>query len=267
MAARIAEALPAGARRVLVLGFEELMYAPLRLARELEQVTAAEVRYSTTTRSPVLAVDDPGYAIRTRLAFPAHDHPDDGPGERYAYNVAGAGFDAVVAVVDSAADTPELHAPGGLLARLADHTPSVLLAVVPSYVPARPSTERPSMLPEPLRGPAFSSYAPDEVGWLLRDLSDVTLEAPTEEREEAIQSGGAHYAESLPVEYQPSDQYQELFRAALGTSAARIAQAVGAVTELVLAERSRSPLGPGRDTSAPRPVLVSLARAGTPSAS
>ncbi|MEV6528122.1 phosphoribosyltransferase [Streptomyces sp. NPDC051639] len=264
MAARIAEALPAGARRVLVLGFEELMYAPLRLARELEQVTAAEVRYSTTTRSPVLAVDDPGYAIRTRLAFPAHDHPDDGPGERYAYNVAGAGFDAVVAVVDSAADTPELHAPGGLLARLADHTPSVLLAVVPSYVPARPSTERPSMLPEPLRGPAFSSYAPDEVGWLLRDLSDVTLEAPTEEREEAIQSGGAHYAESLPVEYQPSDQYQELFRAALGTSAARIAQAVGAVTELVLAERSRSPLGPGRDTSAPRPVLVSLARAGTP---
>ncbi|MFE2606620.1 phosphoribosyltransferase [Streptomyces mirabilis] len=252
MAARVAEALPEGARRVLVLGFEELMYAPLRLARELEQVVSAEVRYSTTTRSPVLALDDPGYAIRTRLVFPAHDDPDDGPGERYAYNVAGAGFDAVVAVVDSAADTPALHAPDGLLARLAEHTPSVLLAVVPSYVPARPSTERPSMLPEPLRGPAFSSYAPDEVGWLLQDLSDVTLEAPTEEREEAIQSGGAHYAESLPVEYQPSPQYQELFQTALGTSAARIAQAVGAVTELVLAERS------------PHPVLVSLARAGTP---
>jgi hypothetical protein len=252
MAARVADALPYGARRVLVLGFEELMYAPLRLARELEQVVAAEVRYSTTTRSPVLAVDDPGYAIRSRIVFPAHDDPDDGPGERYAYNVAGAGFDAVVAVVDSAADTPELHAPDGLLAQLAAHTPSVLLAVVPSYVPARPSTERPSMLPEPLRGPAFSSYAPEEVGWLLQDLSDVTLEAPTEEREEAIQSGGAHYAESLPVEYQPSTQYQDLFHSALGTSAARIAQAVGAVTELVLAERS------------PRPVLVSLARAGTP---
>jgi hypothetical protein len=252
MAARIADALPDGARRVLVLGFEELMYAPLRLATELEQAVSAEVRYSTTTRSPVLALDDPGYAIRTRLVFPAHDDPDDGPGERYAYNVAEAGFDAVVAVVDSTGDTPDLHAPDGLLARLAEHTPSVLLAVVPSYVPARPSTERPSMLPEPLRGPAFSSYAPDEVGWLLQDLSDVTLEAPTEEREEAIQSGGAHYAESLPVEYQPSPQYQELFQTALGTSAARIAQAVGAVTELVLAERS------------PRPVLVSLARAGTP---
>ncbi|MGP4048067.1 phosphoribosyltransferase [Streptomyces sp. 2A115] len=302
MAGRIAEALPLGARRgsgrVLVLGFEELMYAPLRLGVALEKLTDAAVRYSTTTRSPVLALDDPGYAIRTRLVFPAHDDPADGPGERYAYNVAGAGFDAVVAVVDSVADTPELHGPGGLLAQLAAHTASVLLAVVPSYVPeecipdeyapdeyaperlsaelnpepsaapltevpltevpltevpfTEPSTERPSMLSEPLRGPDFSSYAPDEVGWLLQDLSDTRLEAPTEEREEAIQSGGAHYAESLPVEYQPSPQYQELFHNALGTSATRIAQAVGAVTETVLAERS------------PHPVLVSLARAGTP---
>ncbi|WP_162931308.1 phosphoribosyltransferase [Streptomyces sporangiiformans] len=259
MAARLADALPEDARRILVLGFEELMYAPLRLGVALEKLKPAdtEIRYSTTTRSPVLALDDPGYAIRSRLVFPAHDTPGDGPGERYAYNVAGAGFDAVVAVVDSVADTAELHAPDGLLARLAAHTPSVLLAVVPSYVPAcapvepNPS-ERPSMLPEPLRGPDFSSYAPDEVGWLLQDLSDTRLEAPTEEREEAIQSGGAHYAESLPVEYQPSAQYQELFRAALDASAARIAQAVGAVTETVLAERS------------PRPVLVSLARAGTP---
>ncbi|BCM66644.1 MULTISPECIES: phosphoribosyltransferase [Streptomyces] len=250
LAGRVRDALPAGARRVLVLGFEELMYAPLRLARELERGGEAEVRFSTTTRSPVLAVDDPGYAIRTRLVFPAHDDPADGPGERYAYNVAGAGFDAVVAVVDSVADTPALHAPDGLLARLAAHVPHVLLAVVPSYVPHAP--ERPVMLPEPLRGPAFSSYAPEEVGWLLQDLSAVTLEAPTEEREEAIQSGGAHYAESLPVEYQPTAQYQELFHAALDASAARIAHAVGAVTETVIAERS------------PRPVLVSLARAGTP---
>ncbi|MER5856713.1 phosphoribosyltransferase [Streptomyces sp900105245] len=253
MAGRMADALPPDARRVLVLGNEELMYTPLRLAEQLERTTGAEVRFSTTTRSPVLALDDPGYAIRTRLTFPAHDDPADGPGERYAYNVAGAGFDTVVAVVDSAADTPALHAPDGLLARLAAHAPHVLLAVVPSYVPEpQPAPERQAMLPEPLRGPAFSSYAPEEVGWLLQDLSDVTLEAPTEEREEAIQSGGAHYAESLPVEYQPTEQYQRLFHSALDASAARIAKAVGVVTETVVGERS------------PRPVLVSLARAGTP---
>ncbi|MGP9021017.1 phosphoribosyltransferase [Streptomyces sp. BR1] len=245
MADRIAARLGATPGKTLVLGFEELMYAPLRLALALEQ-KGLDVRYSTTTRSPVLPVDDPGYAIRTRLTFPAHDTPADGPGERYAYNVAGAGFDTVVAVVDSTADTPELHAPDGLLAQLAAHIPHVVPVVVPSYVPEGVP------MPEPLRGPDFSSYAPDEVGWLLKDLSGVELEAPTEEREEAIQSGGAHYAESLPVEYQPSPQYQALFRAALDASAARIARAVGIVTETVLTERS------------PRPVLVSLARAGTP---
>ena len=263
MGERLAGALPPGVRRVLVLGNEELMYAPLRLAQALQDALAptgpgggphdaapyAEVRYSTTTRSPVLAVDDPGYAIRSRIVFTAHDGPvDGGPAERYAYNVAGAGFDAVVAVVDSAGDTTDLHAPGGLLARLAAHTRTVVLAVVPSY---RPNGNSRSMT-EPLRGPHFSSYAPEEVGWLLKDLSDVELEAPTEEREEAIQSGGAHYAESLPVEYQPTPEYQELFRSALAGSAGRIARAVGAVTELVLAERG------------PDAVLVSLARAGTP---
>ena len=80
----------------------------------------------------------------------------------------------------------------------------------------------------------------------------MALEAPTEEREEAVQQGGAHYAESLPHEYQPDAAYLELYRSALAASAPRIAQAVGTVAELVLAER-------GRDV-----VLVSLARAGTP---
>jgi hypothetical protein len=106
--------------------------------------------------------------------------------------------------------------------------------------------------PEPLRGPAFGSYAADEVGWLLTDLSGVALEAPTEEREEAVQSGGAHYAESLPHEYQPDADYLQLYYEALAASARRLAQAVGVVAELVLAERGRGV------------VLVSLARAGTP---
>ncbi|MGH3312569.1 MAG: cysteine protease StiP domain-containing protein, partial [Streptomyces sp.] len=253
--------------RVLLLGCEELMYAPLRLAVALERRLGdrAAVRFSTTTRSPVLALDDPAYAVRTRLTFPAHDSPvhddpvhDEPAGEapatamRHAYNVAPGSdhrrrFDAVVVVVDSTADTPALHAPDGLLAQLAPHTGAVLLAVLPSYLPSPPSQS-----PAPLRGPGFSSYAPDEVGWLLQDMSDTPLEAPTEEREEAMQSGGAHYAESLPVEYQPSAEYERLFHNALEVSAARVARAVGTVTETVLAERGA------------RPVLVSLARAGTP---
>jgi hypothetical protein len=110
----------------------------------------------------------------------------------------------------------------------------------------------PRTRPTPLHGPQFGSYRPDEVSWLLSDLSGVALEAPVEEREEAIQSGAAHYAASLPIEYQPGPEYRALFAEALTASADRLALAVGLVTELVLTERSR------------RPVLASLARAGTP---
>ncbi|MFI6432866.1 cysteine protease StiP family protein [Rhodococcus oryzae] len=104
----------------------------------------------------------------------------------------------------------------------------------------------------PLTGPDFGSYTSDDVTWLLKDLSHVDLEADLAEREKAIQAGVAHYAESLPVEFQPDAAYQQLFDQALAESARRLAEAVGTVTELLIAER-----GPGL-------TLVSLARAGTP---
>ncbi len=124
-------------RRVLVLGFEELMYAPLLLAGMLLDlaVTPALISFSTTTRSPVLAVDEPGYPIRSRLVFPAHDEPADGPGERYAYNVTPGAFDHVVVVVDAPADTPQLHADDGLLAALRALEVAVTLVVLPAYTP------------------------------------------------------------------------------------------------------------------------------------
>ena len=106
-------------------------------------------------------------------------------------------------------------------------------------------------LPAPLVGPTFGSYRPEEVWWLLTDLSSVDLEGDIRVREAAIQSGEQHYAETLPVEYQPDPAYQRLFDQVLSGSAARLARAVGLVTELVLAERG------------PRIVLASLARAGT----
>lgn len=104
----------------------------------------------------------------------------------------------------------------------------------------------------PLTGPGFGSYPAGDVRWLLKDLSGVELERGTEERERLIQSGAAHYAESLPFEYQPDAAYRSLFDDVLQSTAARLARAVGTVTEIVLSER-------GSDV-----VLVSLARAGTP---
>ncbi len=223
---------------VLVLGTEELMYAPLLIAEALSAFTDP-VRTSSTTRSPVHVVDAPGYPIRDVLTFPSHDRAADGPGARYAYNV-GTEFGDIVVVVDTVADTRDLR--DGLIEELRRRCRHVHLVTLPTHVPPQ----------APLRGPAFGSYPADEVSWLLTDLSDVDLEAPTEEREEAIQHGGAHYAESLPVEYVPDAAYRRLFEQALHDSADRIAHAVGVVTEIVLAERG------------PHPVLASLARAGTP---
>ncbi|RIJ79216.1 ATP/GTP-binding protein [Nakamurella silvestris] len=107
-------------------------------------------------------------------------------------------------------------------------------------------------MPDPLYGTAFGSYRADEVAWLLTDLSLIDLEADVAEREKKIQAGTAHYAESLPIEFQPGAEYRRLFDEVLAATAGRLAEAVGLVTELVLAER-----GEGS-------VLVSLARAGTP---
>ncbi len=121
----------------------------------------------------------------------------------------------------------------------------------PSKAPSMTARTAPPTA-RPLHGPAFSSYPAADVTWLLKDLSGVHLEAPTEEREEAVQSGGAHYAESLPVEYQPDAAYQQLFHTALDASATRLATAVGTVAETLLRERG------------PHLVLASLARAGTP---
>jgi adenine/guanine phosphoribosyltransferase-like PRPP-binding protein len=263
LASRLSTRAGTGPTRVLVLGFEELMYAPLRIAMALAERFdersldhRVEVRYSTTSRSPVLAVDDPGYAIRTRLTFGAHDDPADGPGPRYAYNVAAGadparGFTDIVLVIDDVADTESLYAPDGLWSQLIANCADAQLVVVPAWRPSQPLGTLAS-LPVPLRGPGFGSYEPAEVGWLLTDLSTIALEQPTEDREEAIQAGRRHYAESLPIEYQPSADYQQLFDLALERSAREVALAVGVVTELVLTQR-----GSGA-------VLASLARAGTP---
>ncbi|MGY1884128.1 phosphoribosyltransferase family protein [Blastococcus sp. SYSU DS0753] len=128
--------------RLLVLGMEELMYLPMRIACELAgplEDRGVQVLFSSTTRSPVVPVDDPGYALRTVLTFGSHDDPADGPGLRYAYNVApsigGAPFDVVVLVIDDASRSwPADSVP--LPELLADVVPGlVYVLAVPSHRP------------------------------------------------------------------------------------------------------------------------------------
>lgn len=103
-----------------------------------------------------------------------------------------------------------------------------------------------------LRGPQFGTYAPEEVGWLLKDLSDYELERPLQERERQVQLEGAHYSESLPIEFEPSDVYLGLYQDLLRRWAGPVAGGIAELGDLLLADRG------------PEIVLVSLARAGTP---
>ena len=98
----------------------------------------------------------------------------------------------------------------------------------------------------------MGSYVEDDVVFLLRDISNVTLEMTNELREQLIQSG-THYSEMLPVEYQPSEAYMELFYKTLEAYGKRIALAVGIVAQQIVERQGLENL-----------VLVSLARAGTP---
>ncbi|MDI6626339.1 MAG: phosphoribosyltransferase [Rhodococcus sp. (in: high G+C Gram-positive bacteria)] len=241
LATTVDSSLPASAP-VVVVGHEELMYLPLRLAAALQE-RGHTALFQTTTRSPAYVLDVPRYPLRRGFEFTA---PEDESGLRYLYNASGPDDATLVLVADAPADTDALAAAAETLA--ASGT-DVLLVVVTGADPVALEVSRRA---RPLRGPEFGSYAADEVTWLLKDLSSVSLEAGIEEREKRIQAGEAHYAESLPVEYQPDLAYRELFEKVLQGSASRLAVAVGTVTEVVLAER-------GHDIA-----LASLARAGTP---
>lgn len=96
-----------------------------------------------------------------------------------------------------------------------------------------------------------SSYLTEDVVLLLKDITGSVQPQSTEEREKLIQAG-RHYSEMLPVEYVPTEKYMEVYREALYRYAKQVADAVGVLSDRIMAAR-------GRDV-----VLVSLARAGTP---
>lgn len=95
------------------------------------------------------------------------------------------------------------------------------------------------------------SYSPDDVIFLLKEISDSIAEQSTEYREKAIQSG-THYSEMLPIEYEPTEEYTKIFHDTLDNTKEKIAQLVSILCEKILKSR-------GNEI-----VLVSLARAGTP---
>ncbi|OIK15423.1 hypothetical protein BIV60_09735 [Bacillus sp. MUM 116] len=97
----------------------------------------------------------------------------------------------------------------------------------------------------------IGSYREDDVVFLLKDLSGYQLEDSTANREYRVQSG-QHYSESLPIEYQPSKAYVDLFWQTLHDYKRMVALCIGIVAEQIYQLKGAST------------VLCSLARAGTP---
>jgi adenine/guanine phosphoribosyltransferase-like PRPP-binding protein len=107
-------------RPTLILGHEEFMYLPLRVAAELEG-RGRTVTSQTTTRSPAYVTAEAGYPLRHGLAFtaPEPDWAGGRHGRRHLYNAAADDPSTQrVLVVDPAADTEALVAPGGVVEAL-----------------------------------------------------------------------------------------------------------------------------------------------------
>ncbi len=96
-----------------------------------------------------------------------------------------------------------------------------------------------------------TSYHPEDVTLLLKDITGLVTPLPAAEREKYIQSG-THYCEMLPLEYTPAPAYLEAYEQALITQADAVAAAVRRTADLLYAIHHENL------------VLVSLARAGIP---
>lgn len=214
--------------KVLCMGTGEFMYIPMRVAAELGE----DAWYQSSTRSPIHTDSNPHYAVRSAYRFASPEHAGV---MNFMYNIPRGAYDEMFLFMEREVAAEQLAELKQVLLSLG--IPQVHVVYFSRKMLADPAP--------------MGSYEQGDVIFLLKDLSGVSLEQRTEEREAAMQTGG-HYSESLPIEYQPTDEYIQLFQDTLSDSAQRLAKAVGTVSERIIQKH-------GLDI-----VLASLARGGTP---
>lgn len=96
-----------------------------------------------------------------------------------------------------------------------------------------------------------TSYKPEDVTFLLTDLTGKIEPMTAEQREKRIQSG-QHYSTMLPAESAPSDEYMSVYNDLMRVFAKPNADAIAKLANQIIKVHGSSV------------VLVSLARAGTP---
>lgn len=212
-----------GVKTVDVIGTEECMYPAVILAKKLAAM-GFSVRTHSTTRSPIVPSADEGYPLFMRCRL--HSFYDR---ERTTYIYDLYPCDMTILVTDTDFfDKTTLSEFASCL-----HSEK-FAAVVRKNTPKLVKT----------------SYSPEDVKILLKDISGLVEPLPASEREKRIQSG-THYCEMLPLEYQPSEKYIIQYEMALERFSQLTADAVRTVSERIYLKQTS-------------PVLVSLARAGLP---
>lgn len=216
--------------KTLVLGTEEFIYIPLKIASYLK----GDIYYKSTTRSPIYPCDGDVYPIKSGISFESFYNCGV---RNYVYNIAEEKYDTILIFVEkynndvSASD---------LYKKLERLCPNVRV------IDFEKNDENKASYP-----PIIGSYSEDDVVFLLKEIDDGVKEQDNYSREKAIQSG-VHYSEMLPIEYKPTDEYLDIFHKSLKSFSEKLALAVAITAEKIVKAR-------GEDV-----VLVSLARAGSP---
>lgn len=206
--------------QVSVIGTEELCLPPIIIGRMLEE-RGALVSVQGITRSPMLPISSDNYSIKSRVKLKSlYDSGRD----VFLYNKY-RGCNVTVVITD--AMSPDAEAVKALCGALDGYVRLVYW-----------------------RGKRMrTSLAAEDCTPLLKDVTGLIEPMSAKEREPIIQSG-VHYSELLPAEYQPSNEYIELFESGLAKWAGKTADAVANVAQQIYKRGRR--------------VIVSLARAGTP---
>ncbi len=142
----VLETVPAGELQdgILVLGTEEFISLPLAVADALDRTPGRAgtpappaVKFSTTTRSPIVALNRADYAVASAVGFNSHDATDDGPGPRFAYNLSrdGSRFGAIVLMPEPGTDPGMLCGPGSITESLRAVCRHVVVVLLPALPP------------------------------------------------------------------------------------------------------------------------------------
>lgn len=217
--------------KTLVLGTEEFMYLPMRIAHDLE----GDVYFKSTTRSPIYPFADPSYCIESGLSFESAYNTQV---TNYVYNISWENYDTILIFHESVhGQEPVQSTLYNQLSHYCDRVYNVQIGA---------NSEKRLDYP-----PTIGSYDASDVVFLLKEINNQIEEQDNQTREKMIQSG-VHYSEMLPIEYKPSNDYMDIYEKSLKDYSKKLAEAVGLTAAKIVKTR-------GENT-----VLVSLARAGTP---